>query len=50
MKKFERVENEKSLANHVSCENVAIKRYKSIIAIKSRDVTKMINMTVFQKN
>ncbi len=43
---FKKVENEKSLANHVLCENVAIKQYKSMIAIKSRDVIKMIKMIV----
>ncbi len=43
---FERVEDEKPLANHVLCENVAIRRYRSMIAIKSRDVTKMTKMTV----
>ncbi len=45
---FERVEKEKSFANHVLCENVAIRRYKSMIAIKSRDVIKMIKMIVFR--
>ncbi len=37
---FERVVDEKSLANHVLCESVAIRQYRSMIAIKSRDVTK----------
>ncbi len=43
---FEKIEDEKSLANHVLCQSVAIRRYRSMIAIKSRDVTKMIKMTV----
>ncbi len=43
---FERDENEKSFANYVLCENVAIRQYKSMIAIKSRDVIKMIKMIV----
>ncbi len=43
---FKRVEDEKSLANHVLYKNVAIKRYKNMIAIKSRDVIKMIKMIV----
>jgi hypothetical protein len=47
---FERVESEKPFANHVLCENIAIKQYKSMIAIKSRDVIKMINVIVSQKN
>ncbi len=45
---FEKVENEKSFANHVLYENVAIRRYKSMIAIKSRDVIKMIKMIMFR--
>ncbi len=43
---FEKVEDEKSFANHVLCENVTIRRYKSMIATKSRDVIKMTKMTV----
>jgi hypothetical protein len=43
---FEKVEDEKSLVNHVLCENVAIKRYINMIAIKSRDVIKMTKMIV----
>ncbi len=43
---FEKVENEKSFANHVLCENVAIRRYKNMIAIKLRDVIKMTKMII----
>ncbi len=44
---FERIKNEKLFANHVMCENVAIKRYKNMIAIKLRDVIKITKMIVF---
>ncbi len=43
---FYEVENEKSLANHVLCESVAFRRYRSMIAFKSRDVIKMTKMTM----
>jgi hypothetical protein len=40
----------KSFANHVLCENVAIKRYRNMIATKSRNVIKMTKMTVSRNN